>query len=92
MRTLTGEQILSFWSRLARQRANSPNALQAANSNRNPLIRTIRETENEAIIDDSENEAYIEICDVEPADLDILEVDTEFYLLEHLNNTDCFEL
>lgn len=86
---LTGQQIRSFWSRLAQQRKNNP--IRDKTTNSNERHRFTRDTEDEVIIDDAGNEAYVEICDVELGDFDILEIDPEFYVMDFLKNTDFFE-
>lgn len=87
---MTGQQIRSFWSRLAQQR-NNPKSRDAEVSDIRTNPRYTRDTESEVIIDDAENEAYVEICDLEPADFDILEDDPELYIIKFLHSTDSFE-
>ncbi len=88
---LTGQQVRAFWSRLAKQRSNNPKRQETGNSDGQPLTRYQRNTENEVIIEDATKEVYVEICDVEHADLDILEVDPELYLINFLKHSDCFQ-
>ena len=87
---LTGQQIRSFWYRLAQQRNNPKDQEpEASAGRRNP--RYSRTTENEVIIDDAENEAYVELCDVEPADFDTLEIDPEFDIMNFIRDAVSFE-
>ena len=88
---LTSQQIRSFWSGLAQQRSNNPTRHRAMNSDGSPFIRSKRDTAEEILIDDAANEVFIEICDMEPADFDILEIDPELYIINFLSHTDCFE-
>lgn len=86
---LTGQQIRSFWSRLAQQR-NNAKVQEVESSDRRSNTRHRRHTENdekeEILIDDAGNEAYVEICDMEPADSAALEVDPELYIMNLLKN------
>lgn len=43
-------------------------------------------------IENSANEYLVEVCDMEPADYDIIEVDPELYIMDLLKEADSFEL